>query len=493
MAQTIKLKRSATQGAVPTTAQLDLGEVAINTYDGKMYIKKDVSGTESIVEIGSTDFSGAIITRGITTFVYTATSSQTTFSGADDNSATLAYTTNQIQVYLNGVMLDASDYTATNGTSIVLSSGAAADDILTVVAYYSDDIETIGDLDVTGTLTAGGNEFPTTQGALGEVLTADGSGLVEWKLPQTLSYQVYNADSTTIAAGEPVYVFGSNGANISVKRAFNTSEATSAQTLGLANESIAVGATGVVIAQGLLRGVDTSGYTAGQAIYLGATAGTVTTTKPHAPNHLVYLGFIQTATNNGRIFVRTQNGYELDELHDVQITSTPSNKQVLGYNTSTNLWNPITVWHDANDGAGSGLDADLWDGNQFASYLNQAVLTTSSPTFSLVKAKSYHSPVQALGSVSGTTDVSLANGDTATATIAGTTTFTFSGLQSGYVNTLTLVLTNPGAYTITWPASVVFNRGAAPILPTSGKTVLVFETYDNGTSWSGIQVWRSND
>jgi hypothetical protein len=98
-----------------------------------------------------------------------------------------------------------------------------------------------------------------------------------------------------------------------------------------------------------------------------------------------------------------------------------------------------------------------------------------------------------LGSVSGTTDVSLANGDTATATIAGTTTFTFSGLQSGYVNTLTLVLTNPGAYTITWPASVVFNRGAAPILPTSGKTVLVFETYDNGTSWSGIQVWRSND
>ena len=51
MAQTIKLKRSATAGAAPTTSQLELGEVAINTYDGKMYIKKSVGGTESIVEI----------------------------------------------------------------------------------------------------------------------------------------------------------------------------------------------------------------------------------------------------------------------------------------------------------------------------------------------------------------------------------------------------------------------------------------------------------
>ena len=51
MANTIKLRRSATTGAVPTTTQLALGEVAINTYDGKVFIKKD-DGTESIVEVG---------------------------------------------------------------------------------------------------------------------------------------------------------------------------------------------------------------------------------------------------------------------------------------------------------------------------------------------------------------------------------------------------------------------------------------------------------
>ena len=52
MANTVKLKRSATPAQAPTTGQLDLGEVAINTYDGKMYIKKD-DGTASIVEIGA--------------------------------------------------------------------------------------------------------------------------------------------------------------------------------------------------------------------------------------------------------------------------------------------------------------------------------------------------------------------------------------------------------------------------------------------------------
>ena len=59
MAQTIKLKRSAnstlTSGqGIPTTSNLELGEVAINTYHGKMYIKKN-DGSESIVEVGAAD------------------------------------------------------------------------------------------------------------------------------------------------------------------------------------------------------------------------------------------------------------------------------------------------------------------------------------------------------------------------------------------------------------------------------------------------------
>ena len=58
---------------------------------------------------------------------FTATSGQTTFSGADDNAATLAYTAGKIMVVMNGVVLDPSDFTATNGTSVVLDTGATAD------------------------------------------------------------------------------------------------------------------------------------------------------------------------------------------------------------------------------------------------------------------------------------------------------------------------------------------------------------------------------
>ena len=132
MAQTIKLKRSATAGAEPTTSQLELGEVAINTYDGKMYIKKSVGGTESIVEISGAGGAEAIFVE----YLYTATASQTAFSGNDDNSAFLSYEVGAIQVFLNGILLDPeTDYTATNGALITLASAAAVDDYLQIFAF----------------------------------------------------------------------------------------------------------------------------------------------------------------------------------------------------------------------------------------------------------------------------------------------------------------------------------------------------------------------
>ena len=53
MANTIRIKRSAVGGKVPTTSQLSLGELAINTTDGRLYTRKEVSGVASIVEIGA--------------------------------------------------------------------------------------------------------------------------------------------------------------------------------------------------------------------------------------------------------------------------------------------------------------------------------------------------------------------------------------------------------------------------------------------------------
>jgi hypothetical protein len=69
-----------------------------------------------------------------TEFVFTATSGQTTFA-TDDTSTALSYSVGKIDVYKQGLKLKPADFTATNGTSVVLGSGASADDIIIVVAY----------------------------------------------------------------------------------------------------------------------------------------------------------------------------------------------------------------------------------------------------------------------------------------------------------------------------------------------------------------------
>jgi hypothetical protein len=147
----------------------------------------------------------------------------------------------------------------------------------------------------------------------------------------------------------PVYAFGGTGDRMTVKRALNTSDATSAQTIGLVlSSSISAGQKGIIIIQGQLDGLSivrpADGFADGDPIYLGATAGSITNVKPSAPNHLVYLGVVTTASNgsSGRMYVRVQNGYELDEIHDVSITSVADN-QVLQYDSATGLWKNETL------------------------------------------------------------------------------------------------------------------------------------------------------
>lgn len=131
MTQTVQLKRSATAGAIPSTSDLALGELALNTYDGKAYIKKSVGGTESIVEVGADSSSEITVMKH---YLYNASANQTTFSGTDANNESLTYTAGQILVFLNGVFLDPDDYTATNGTSIVLDDGAKSSDYLEIIS-----------------------------------------------------------------------------------------------------------------------------------------------------------------------------------------------------------------------------------------------------------------------------------------------------------------------------------------------------------------------
>lgn len=160
--------------------------------------------------------------------------------------------------------------------------------------------------------------------------------------PNQLFAYVTNDDSVTINKGQPVYAFGAAGNRMSVKLANNTSDATSAQTVGVVfSTSIAPNQRGFVITQGVISGVNTGAYSPGQQLYLGATAGSLTATKPYAPNHLVYIGIVERANaGNGQIYIKPMNGFELDELHNVQ-AQTPANNDTLYYDIGAT---PVPQW-----------------------------------------------------------------------------------------------------------------------------------------------------
>ena len=89
----------------------------------------------------------------------------------------------------------------------------------------------------------------------------------------------------------------------------------------------------------MIDGLNLGSFTAGQTVYLSSTAGAFTATKPSAPNHLVYIGIIERANNgNGQLYVKVQNGYELNEIHDVQILTAPSAGAMLVYDATNSLW-----------------------------------------------------------------------------------------------------------------------------------------------------------
>jgi hypothetical protein len=175
-------------------------------------------------------------------------------------------------------------------------------------------------------------------GATGSLSYLMNSSDVICHIGQQLFAYVKNAEAVTITKVQPVYLYQASGNKATVKLAYNTSDAGSAKTLGLAAEDITSNHTGFVICQGVLAGINTGSYNEGDTLYLGATAGTLTATKPYAPNHLVYVGVVEKANNGaGQIYVKPQNGYELDEIHNVDAKN-PNDKDGIFYNISNSLW-----------------------------------------------------------------------------------------------------------------------------------------------------------
>jgi hypothetical protein len=243
------------------------------------------------------------------------------------------------------------DYIQTqSGETTIASIDATNTDGLTINSgigtfWYSGENDTIGIL-------------PRTNGATGQVLKLQNGAQMVWAndltssdTPTTIIMTVVNATGTTLTKGTVVYLFGATGNTASVKRANNKQDSTSSKTLGVVRRDIAAGATGTVTTQGQVEKLNLGAYNEGDILWLDSLDGQLTKNKPVAPYHSVFIGVVERANNgNGLIYIKPQNGVELDEIHDVQM-GTLVNNQVLVYSDTQRVWKNRSVYSVVDTGS----------------------------------------------------------------------------------------------------------------------------------------------
>jgi hypothetical protein len=282
MANTILLKRSGSAGIAP--GSLAFGEVAINYNDGKLFYK-NASGTI----VGSkliTSISGTANRVSVS-----ETSGAFTISLPDNISVTSATV----------------DYVSFN-TAIVAPSTTVGS-----LSWNANDLTLDLPLNANVTLQVG----------------------------QETVHRVNNRTGSPILNGKVVRLLSSQGQRLTVALAQADGDPNSSKTFGVATETINDNQSGFITTEGLVRGINTSHLTEGALIWLDPnTAGEMTTNKPSAPDHLVMVGVCIIQGNNGTIFVKVQNGYELEEIHDVRYTDLAVGDLLT--RTSDGLWENIT-------------------------------------------------------------------------------------------------------------------------------------------------------
>jgi hypothetical protein len=212
-------------------------------------------------------------------------------------------------------------------------------------------------------------EFGLTAGYLGLDLTPTATptlaGTMSWNDADGTANLILKGGNVTLQVGQEqvtrivnktganlleanyqaVRVSGAQGNRLKVDLAQANIDANSAETLGLVTETINNNQEGFITTSGLVRNIDTTGtlqgetWADGDMLYLsGTTAGRITNIKPQAPTHTVIMGYVVRAhQTQGQIYVKVDNGYELDELHNVKITSV-ANKNTLVYDSATSVW-----------------------------------------------------------------------------------------------------------------------------------------------------------
>jgi hypothetical protein len=230
------------------------------------------------------------------------------------------------------------------GGSFVPYTGATGDVDLGTHGITSDFFQ--ADLTPTNALQVGRMRWNDTDGTMDLRLKGNN---VTLQIGQEQVARVVNKTTPLIdlleANYQVVLVTGATGQRLSVRLAQGNNDANSAGTLGIVTETILGNQEGFITVLGQVKEINTTGslqgetWVDGQVLYLSpTTAGAITNVKPTAPQHSVIVGYVEYAhAIHGKIFVKVDNGYELDELHNVLISS-PSTGQTLLYDSVVGVW-----------------------------------------------------------------------------------------------------------------------------------------------------------
>jgi hypothetical protein len=242
-----------------------------------------------------------------------------------------------------------------NGRITSAASGYVPSDVA-VLNEGTELTPTVQSIDFTGT-----GVVATT---VGNAVTVD---ITQSTSSNTIILEARNQTGATMPAGSVVYISGgdSSGNVLYISLSTATSEAGSTKTVGVTAETIANNSSGTVVLEGFVEGLDTDGLTAGQTLWLSDTPGQWQgSPPPPTPSHAVFVGYAsRIQQNNGSIFVKIQNGYELEELHDVLITNVTEG-QIIAWDNANGYWKniappPGTTSLVQNDFVGTGSQVDF--------------------------------------------------------------------------------------------------------------------------------------
>jgi hypothetical protein len=272
------------------------------------------------------------------------------------------YSSSNPSGFITGV--DLSNYATipfVSGVSGDLQSGLnATNQILSTAVFVT------GNQDVSGL-----KDFQTRPTVLDVPVSVSGDAV------DTIHLYGRNDQGATIYKGQPVYISNANGDNPLIQLASNTGERTSSKTIGLLAQDLAANQFGYVITEGLLEGFNTSAGNASDPMWLGPTGNIIygLANKPYGNNHLVYLGIVlRSNNNNGKAYVKVQNGFEIDELHSVYAKN-PSDKNTLVYNSGSGAW--FSRQLDVGDVAGINNYVPYVNANQNVDLGDYAILSRS--------------------------------------------------------------------------------------------------------------------